>query len=171
MRHSKMKMTGRVLNIVLIAAFAAILPSCCKKRTFCNNEQLKVAFTGYDRSSVRTVILKRYMTGDKVMNKALDSAQLVNNTALTTVFGKPDTSWLSSYTLTSGSLQGITYGNDWIIYLPAINRTIRFTDIVEGDKRFEKVPCKDNDTKCTNSIKSYAIEGFWVESNTAYIKK
>lgn len=164
-------MTGRVLNIVVIVAFAAILPSCCKKRTFCSNEQLKVAFTGYDRSSIRTVILKRYMPGDKVMNKALDSAQLVNNTVQTTVPGKPDTSWLSSYTLTSGSLQGITYGNDWVLYLPAISRTIRFTDIYEGDNRFEKVPCKDNDTKCTNNIKSYAIEGFWVESNTAYIRK
>ena len=164
-------MTGRLFNALLIAVSILALPSCCKKRTFCSNEQLKIAFTGYDRSSIRTVMLKRYMMGDKVMNKALDSAQLVNNTPLSTIAGKPDTSWLSNYTITSGTLQGVTYGNDWVLYLPAINRTIRFTDIYEGDNRYTKVPCKDNDTKCVNNIKSYAIEGFWLESGTAYIKK
>jgi len=166
-----MKMTGRVFNTLLIAATVVMLPSCCKKRTFCSNEQIKIAFTGYDRSSIRTVILKRYDVGDKVMNKAIDSAQLVNNTPVNVVAGKPDTSWLSSYTITSGSLQGVSYGNDWVIYLPAISKTIRFTDIYTGDNRFVKVKCGDNDTKCVNNIKSYAIEGFWVESNTAYIKK
>lgn len=171
MRHSKMKMTGRLINALLIAATVLVLPSCCKKRTFCSNEQLKVAFTGFDRSSIRTVILKRYTTGDKEKIKALDSAQLVNNTPVSPVVGKPDTSWLSNYTLTSGSLQGISYGNDWVVFLPAINRTFRFTDIYEADNRYVKVKCGDNDTKCVNSIKSYAIEGFWVESNTAYIKK
>lgn len=164
-------MKSRGLNILLMAASAAMFSSCCKKRTFCNNEQLKVAFTGFDRSSIRTVILKRYMMGDKVMNKALDSSQLVNNSPLNTLPGRPDTSWLSSYTLTSGSVQGITFGNDWVIYLPAVNRTIRFTDIYEGDNRFVKVPCKDDETRCTNNIKSYAIEGFWVESNTVYVTK
>jgi len=171
LRHSKMKMTGRVFNTLLIAAATMALPSCCKKRTFCGNEPIKVAFTGFDRSSIRTVILKRYMVGDKVKNKALDSAQLVNNTPVSTIPGKPDTSWLSNYTITSGGLLNIGYGNDWVVYLPGINRTIRFTDIYVGDNRFQKVPCRDNDTKCYNNIKSYAIEGLWVESNTAYIRK
>ncbi len=170
MRHSKMKMTGRIINALLIVAAVLVLPSCCKKRTFCSNEQLKIAFTGFDRSSIRTVILKRYTPGDKEKIKALDSAQLVNNTPVT-VGSKPDTSWLGNYTITSGSLQGISYGNDWVVFLPAINRTIRFTDIYEGDNRYTKVKCGDNDTKCVNNIKSYAIEGFWVESNIAYIKK
>ncbi len=171
MGHPKMKMTARVFNTVLIVAAVMALPSCCKKRTFCDNEQIKIAFTGYDRSSIRTVILKRYAVGDKVMNKAIDSAQLVNNTPVNTGAGRPDTSWLSSYTQTSGSLQGISYGNDWVLYLPAINKTIRFTDIYVGDNRFVKVKCGDNETRCANNIKSYAIEGFWVESNTAYIKR
>lgn len=164
-------MKGRVFNTLLIAAVTIAFPSCCKKRAFCSNEQIKIAFTGYDRSSIRTVMLKRYSVGDKVMNKAIDSAQLVNNTPASTIAGKPDTSWLSSYTLTSGGLQGIGYGNDWVVYLPAINKSIRFTDIYVGDNRFVKVPCKDNETRCSNNIKSYAVEGFWVESNTAYIKK
>lgn len=163
-------MIHRVLYII-IACSSISLSSCCKKRTFCSNENLKIAFVGFDRSNIRTVILKRYMVGDKVKNKAIDSAQLVNNSAVVIVAGKPDTVLLSNYSITSGSLHGVSYGNDWVLYLPAINRTLNITDIYDGDNRFVKVPCKDNETKCSNSIKSYAIEGFWVESSSLYIRK
>lgn len=164
-------MKGRVFNALLFLATILVISSCCKKRTFCSNEKLKIAFVGFDRSAIRTVILKRYTAGDKERKKALDSSQLVNNTTLTIVPGKPDTSWLSSYTMTSGTTDGVVYGNDWVLYLPGLNRTFALTDIYQGDNRFVKVPCKDNETKCSNAVKSYSIEGFWVESSTVYIKK
>ncbi len=147
--------------------------SCCKKRRICDGETLRIAFTGYDRSEVRNVLLKRYLRGDKIRTKALDSIQLVNNKPISTVTNKPDTSWLSDYTATAvgNGTNAVRYGYDWVLIITSTNTGYKIADIYEGDNRYTTVPCRDGDTKCTNSIKSYSINDFWVESNTLYIPK
>lgn len=161
---------NKLAAYLMLFATVAGLSSCCKKRTFCTTEKLNIAFAGFDRSVIRTVILKRYAKGDDKRVKALDSAILINKNVVTSIPGKPDTSWLSNYSVSSGNYTEVQYGYDWVVYLSSNNKSYLVSEIYEGDNRYEKVPCGKNDTKCTNNIKSYAIDGFWVEGNTLYIK-
>lgn len=166
-------MIKNLFVFLIVSGLLAGISACCKKRAYCSHEALNIAFTGFDRSQVRTLVLKRYSIGDKERRKAIDSAQYVNNSTITTQPGKPDTSRFSSYTITTGApLNGVVYGFDYTIYFASMNKTYSITDIKEGDNRYQIVPCKDNDTKCANSINNYAIDGFWVAgTNTLYIKK
>ncbi|OSZ79598.1 hypothetical protein CAP35_15515 [Chitinophagaceae bacterium IBVUCB1] len=163
-------MFSRLTAIIVLTVLIAGLQACCKKRVVCSDEALQVVFTGFDRSTIRTIVLKRYMRGDKVRSKAIDSVQLVNNKPLT-VSAKPDTSFLSDYTITTAGPTGIRYGNDWALQFTSNGQTYIIADIFNGDNRDTKVPCRDGDTKCTNNIKSYSIDGFWVESNRLFVRK
>jgi hypothetical protein len=160
----------RYLSLALLLISAVLLNSCCKKRVACDKETLKIIFTGFDRSIIRNISLKRYSKGDASRAKALDSGIYVNNTPVT-VTNKPDTLAFSTYSLYSGAAFSVQYGFDYILTITSFNRNFAVTDINEKDDRYQKVPCKDNNTKCSNGIKSYAIDGFWVESNTWYIRK
>lgn len=161
----------RYLFLAALCMSVAGLSSCCKKRVSCERESLNIAFTGFDRSIVRNITLKRYVKGDTERKKALDSATYINSSNVTVVAGKPDTVWLSSYNLSTGTAFGIQYGNDYVLTITSFNRSFLIADIYEGDNRYQKVPCKDNDTKCANTIKSYSVDGFWVESNKLYIRR
>ncbi len=163
-------MFQKIVIVIAVLAISVGISSCCKKRVVCDGESLNIAFTGFDRSTIRTVILKRYVRGDKERKKALDSTQLVNNRPVT-VTGKPDTSWLSDYTITSAGPTSVRYGNDWVLQLTSSGQTFLIADIFEGDNRYTTAPCRDGDTKCTNNLRSYSIDGFWVESNKLYIKR
>lgn len=162
-------MINKIFKGVLVVALLAGVSACCKKRTYCNGEKLNIIFTGFDHEAVRTVVLKRYLIGDEARTKALDSSVLIN-TALV-VPGKPDTSRLKDYKTNTGKLDGVYFGNDWIMTIPGIDRTYHIHGILEGDNRFTKVKCSDNETKCANTIKTFVVGGLWVESNTMYVQK
>ncbi len=160
----------RYTSILLLFAVTFSLGSCCKKRVVCDKETLNIVFTGFDRSAIRNIMLKRYTKGDSVRKKAIDSATYINNTPVQ-VSNKPDTLAFSTYTMTTGTAFSVQYGYDYQLTITSMNKNFLITDIYEKDDRYQKVPCKDHDTKCVNGIKSYAIDYKWTESNTLYIRK
>ncbi len=162
-------MINRIFKGILFIALLVGASACCKKRTYCDGERLNIIFTGFDHEAVRSVVLKRYSRGEKEFTKALDSSVLVNSAAAIT--GKPDTSKLNTYKVNTGKLDGVRFGSDWKLVITSLDKEFYISDIYEGDNRYTKVQCKDNNTKCTNGIKSYVIGGLWVEDNTLYIRK
>src|SRR5690606_20500609 len=104
--------------------FLFLFSSCCEKKIYCRSESLDFAFTGFDRSEVRSFTLRRYKQGDQ-WGPVLDSAQFIYyGQAPVTI--RPDTLPLADYR-TVGNLDGITEGNDWAIYLPATHKTYYIT--------------------------------------------
>ena len=161
----------RYLSILLLPVLCIMLNSCCKKRVLCDKQTLNIRFTGFDRSIIRNISLKRYTKDDPERKKAIDSGTYIITTSVTVQPGKADTVALSSYTLSTGTAFSVQYGYDYVLTITSFNRSFLLKDIIDGDNRYQKVACKDNNTKCENSIKSYSIDGFWVESGTLYIRK
>jgi hypothetical protein len=111
------------------------------------------------------------MKDDAVRTKALDSGIYIITTSVNVLPGKADTVAFSSYTLTTGTPVSVQYGYDYVLTITSFNRSFLLKDINEGDNRYQKVPCKDNNTKCVNKITSHSEDGFWVDSDTWYIRK
>lgn len=145
-----------------------VLGSCCKKRAYCKYESLKIAFTGFNRSETRSVMLKRYPK-DKIGGRALDSALFLYSGSKPVISGKPDTLWFSDYT-TNGNLDGVTPGNDWTLNLQGANKVYVFTLVADEGHTYEVVRCGKDDG-CINKTAHYFTEGTYYNSGTAYLKR
>ena len=137
----------------------------------CDKQTLNIMFTGFDRSIIRNISLKRYMKDAPEHTKAIDSGTYIITTTVNVLPGRADTVAFSSYTLSTGTAFSVQYGYDYVLTITSFNRSFLIKDFYDGDNRYQKVPCKDNDTKCVNGIKSYSVDGFWVESDKMYIRK
>lgn len=111
------------------------------------------------------------MKDDNVRTRALDSGTYIVTTSVNVQPGKADTVALSNYTLSTGTPVSVQYGYDYVLTITSFNRSFLLKDINENDGHYQKVPCKDNDTKCVTNIKSYSVDGLWVESGTLYIRR
>ncbi len=144
------------------------LPSCCEKKVYCRSGQFDFAFTGFDRSEVRSFTLRRYKQGDQ-WGPVLDSAQFIYY-GQAPVAGWPDTLPFADYR-SVGDLDGITAGNDWAIYLPATRKTYFITTIFTEDKRSQLVRCGDDETSCVSAITNFSINDNWQNGGFIYIQK
>ena len=152
---------------VFIFLFAA-LSSCCEKKIYCGSQMLDFAFTGFDRSEVRSFTLRRFKQGDQ-WGQVLDSAQFIYY-GQAPVSMRPDTLPLADYR-TVGVLKGIYAGNDWAIYLPATGKTYFITTIFTEEKKSELVRCGDNKSSCTSAITNFSINGEWQNGGYVYIQE
>ena len=160
----------KLFSSLSILACLCLFSSCCKKRVYCTSGDIKLAFTGFTRAETRTIVLKRYEIGNKYA-KALDSARLVYSGNSPIKVNKPDTVWLSEYTLTSGLIKSIVWGNEWSLELPANGRWFAVHTIGNVDHRFEMTKCSDDSHSCTNDISGFMVGGGYYYGNTAYINK
>ena len=137
----------------------------------CDKQPLNILFTGFDRSYIRNISLKRYMKDDPIRTKAIDSGTYIITTTVNVQPGKADTVAFSNYTLSTGAAFSVQYGYDYVLTITSVNHSYLIQNIYEGDNRYQKVKCSDNNTKCVNKIKTYSIDGFWIDSDVMYIRK
>lgn len=153
--------------IVLLLVVISV-SSCCEKRIYCTSGMLDFAFTGFDRSEVRSFTLRRYKKGDQ-WGPVIDSAQYIyyGQAPVTT---RPDTLPFADYR-TVGALKGITADNDWSVYLPATGKTYYITTIFTDEKKSELVRCGDKAASCSSAITNFSINSNWQNGNFIYIQK
>lgn len=151
-----------LIPVVLTAA------SCCKKKVYCTSESFDFAFAGFERTEIKTFVLRRFAEGDQ-WGKPLDSAQYVFSGSVATT-NKRDTIYLSQYH-TAKSIGGIRAGNDWAIYLPVTGQRFFITSITEEDNLSELVKCNDDETSCTKKITSFVINNLWKSGDFTFIDK
>lgn len=157
-----------------LAGFAALLislltaTSCCEKRVYCEALPLDFAFTGFAPSDIRSFTVRRFAKGDQ-WGKALDSAQYIyyGTAPITT---KPDTIPFADYRSATNA-PGITQGNDWAIYLPAIGKTYYITTIFDDGNKSQLVRCNNDETTCSRSITNFSINNDWQSGSFLYIQK
>lgn len=162
-----MKLSFIYSSLFALAALL-LIGSCCKKRVYCASGPLKVAFVGFNRSEITTVILRRYKTGEH--QKPLDTAQFQYNGSEPVKLGKKDTLWFSDY-YTIGNLSAIQAGNDWDIYIRGTKQTFAFSTIFGEDHQYEMAGCSNSGASCVNNIAHFSINGLWQDGNTIYIWK
>lgn len=156
--------------ILCLSMLTIAFGACCKKRQYCTTDKLSVIFAGFNRSDIRTVWLKRYKAGEPKV-KALDSSQFVyNGNAPLPVGNKKDTIAFSDYSRTSGPLNGIYPGNDWLILAQSINGYYTIDLIADEGHTSEIVKCGENGG-CINKVAHYFTQGAYHNGNTAYIQK
>lgn len=143
---------------------AASFTSCCKKRVYCNSGDVDFAFVGYERVEARTFVLRRYAAGGE---EPLDSARYVYNGNRPDTF-KVDTLYFSEFTTTDMQMV-ITAGNDWEVYMPYADKTLKFFEITEADHRFDLVRCDDNKTSCIKPVTGFLLNGQWVNNDMVYL--
>lgn len=155
-------------RLIAIIITVLLLPSCCEKKIYCSSQLLDFAFTGFDRSEVRSFTLRRYKKGDQ-WGPVLDSAQFIYY-GQAPVTGRPDTLPFADYR-TVGNLKGIAADNDWAIYLPATRKTYYITTIFTDEKKSQLVRCGDDNTNCTSAITNFSINSDWQNGGFIYIQK
>lgn len=157
---------NRPLYIIPLILLSLLAASCCEKKIYCTSGALDFAFTGYQRTEVRSFTLRRFVEGNE-FQEVLDSAQFIyygtDDSPL-----KPDTFYFGDYR-TVGDLKAIKPGNDWQIYLPAIQKTYYFSTIYDDQNNSQFVRCNDNETSCTKKITNFSINFNWQSGNFIYI--
>jgi hypothetical protein len=144
--------------------------SCCKKRVYCTSGNIGIAFTGFTRTESRSLILKRYAIGNEY-KKAIDSSRLVYTGNAPVVLKKPDTLWLSDYSVSTGIIKDIIWGNEYVIEMPVNGRRFQIDAIANEGHNFEMAKCGDNGATCTNPIAAFAVNGGYIYGNKTYIGK
>lgn len=157
-------MRAYLVLLFLVIGFSA----CCEKKIYCTSQTLDFAFTGFDRSEVRSFTLRRYKKGDQ-WGPVLDSAQFIYY-GQAPVRISPDTLPFADYRTVS-SIKGISADNDWSIYLPATRKVYFITTIFTDEKKSQLVRCGDDATSCTSAITNFSINSDWQNGGFIYIQK
>jgi hypothetical protein len=155
-------------RLITILLLVVSLPSCCEKKIYCSSQVLDFAFTGFDRSEVRSFTLRRFKKGDQ-WGPVLDSVQYIYY-GQAPVTSRPDTLPFADYR-TVGNINGISAGNDWAIYLPATRKTYFITSIFTDEKKSQLVRCGDDITGCSSAITNFAINENWQNGGFVFIQK
>ncbi len=167
---SKMRYKRFILAVSLLSTIIG-LEACCKKRTYCTADTLKVYFTGFDRASTRTVLLKRYAVTDTRHEHTLDSSFFVYNGTTPLVAGKKDTVFFGDYVATSGPLTGIYPNNDWVMILTGPGNYYTITTVLDDEHRYDLVRCNDKKSTCQSTVLHYSINGAYKDGNKLYLGK
>ena len=160
-----------ILVYSLLVLMMATVGGCCKRKQYCDFQELNILIIGFDRGASRSIIVKRYAQWDNARTKALDSTQYIYNGTAPVVPGRPDTLRFSDYTPTSGPQNRIKAGNDWVLTLPAVNYRYHISDIRDDGHHSEIVRCNDDETKCTKGISSFNVNGNQWGGSNFYISK
>lgn len=156
--------------LLSILGLILIVSSCCQKRVYCSSGYLDFAFTGFERSEVRSFTLRRYVK-DSIYGRVLDSAQYVYYGNAPVSLTKPDTLPLSDYRTVSKYDKGITTGNDWAIYLPATGKEFTITNLFDDNNNYIMSKCGDDGASCGKMIVNYSINNQWQSGSYLYLDK
>jgi hypothetical protein len=149
--------------------FLLLLLSClikCGKKCDCNQDHLLLGFLHYSIADVDTIIVKRFAKGsgysgsfDSTILTAYNSFKIQLGDSLK--FEYEDEGFL------------LKPSNDWLVEIPAVNRTVTFSDLIE-EKKQQRCKRKKAAT-CTNNIVSFKLDGTEVSAGGTgyeiYIKK
>lgn len=163
MRKMKKYLAYSLLSISCLLTLSA----CCEKKIYCTDGYLDFTFTGFTISEVRGFTIRQYIKDD-ANGEPIDSAQYIYSGAQQ--IASRDTFTFSDYR-TVGDLQGIAINYDWEVYVPAVNRTYRFTAILNEGVNDRLVRCNDNETSCVNQINQFLVNDNWRGGNHVYIEK
>lgn len=136
--------------VALTFIFVLLFGSCrCVKEVDCYDPKILPAFIGFQLSEIDTLIVTKYKTGEN-FRTPIDS--------FTVVYGdnfriSNDTTKVNYYPFE----YGIATGFDWQIFIPAINRTVRISEILSNKKTVE-CPTLTRNCGCANDLFSANIE-------------
>lgn len=124
----------------------------CSKEYDCADSQIQPAFIGFSLSDIDTLVLSRFKVNDNFQN-LIDTFPVRYGYS-----GQYETSNDTTIVFVTDSKNGIKVDYDWIIFIPAINKTVFISEIVSEDKigncgsgifSMDKFGCN-----CTNNIYS-----------------
>lgn len=118
------------MRIQLLIAAIVLLSgiSSCTREFDCYDSEIPAAFIGFAPADIDTIIIRKYKQHDN-FQQLMDTV-LVSRNSNGYYYTSNDTTGVQ---VTDGK-SGIRAGFDWIIYIPATNRTVLITDIVSEKK-------------------------------------
>lgn len=143
--------------LTLVIAAILVLQSCKKDDVHCPFLPPEMIFVGFSETERDTMIIRRYEKNGQ-FNSLLDTA-LVSKANITATLKGTDSIQLvpANYTKFNSEF----YANDWEIFFPTINRTVRASEITP---RFttERNGAED----CQSYVSSVTFDGVWYEFST-----
>ncbi len=118
-----MKLAG-LLSIVVLAS-AIIVFSCKEKESECVFKAPDIVFVGYTEAETDTIIYRRYENNNQFTN-LIDTVLVANTNVVRKVVGT------DSIVITPAIYPDFNtnfYANNWEIHLPAVNQSVRFSDM------------------------------------------
>ena len=142
---------------VLMLALVVFLNSCGSYDLPCDDSQIESSFIRFQQSDIDTIMLKKYKASDNFQT-LLDTVRLVNGYGCTYKTNGDTTS-----IFINNSEMRIRAGYDWMIYIPAKNRTVLLTEIM-SERNTMDCPKKgvfglDGHCSCFNRVFSLKING------------
>ena len=147
-------------NKIIISAivFYTLLTSCTM-RVPCDDGNIKLGFVSFSDTVTNTFVIRQF-------KKSTNFKSLVDTILITKKNGsyrKSNDSLQVEYSFNNkhgytNSKHGLTSEYDYEVYLPAIDKTFKISDIDEVYKMQTKGFTSDN-SSCDNYIKSYSING------------
>ena len=106
-----------ILTLIYLSALG------CTKTVSCGDLNIQMAFIGFTPSDSDTIVLRKFQTGDNYQY-LIDTLNIFFDSSLYHRFS--DTTFVSL----NEPGQGIKAYNDWQIFIPSTNRTLRISAIV-----------------------------------------
>ena len=138
-------------KLIILASLCVLLYSCYPTHP-CTDSNLIPAFTGFTNpDDFTTIIFRAYKQGAN-FDEIKDSFQINNPSNGISSHGDTIYIWLSGSYTPNRHCRVLGPDFDWEIFLPALNKTYRISEIV--NKRTE-----DMGQYCVNEISSCSIDG------------
>ncbi len=115
----------KILIVSLSVVFGLV---SCSKEYDCTDFQIVPAFIGFSSSDIDTFVLRKYKPNDNYQN-LVDTFKVIYG-----YNGQYYTSNDTTSVFVSDGKNGIKAGFDWLLFIPAKNRTILISEIVSEKK-------------------------------------
>jgi hypothetical protein len=115
----------KILICSLLVAFGFL---SCSKEYDCDDLQISPAFINFPPSDIDTIILRKYRQNDSYQT-LIDTFKVINGYS-----GQYYTSNDTTTVFVSNGKNGIKAGFDWLIFIPAKNKTIFISEIMSEKK-------------------------------------
>lgn len=118
-----MKIKILICSLLVVLGFMS-----CSKEYDCADLQISPAFISFSPSDIDTIVLRKYKQNDSYQN-LIDTFKVIYGYS-----GQYYTSNDTTSVFVSDGKNGIKAGFDWLIFIPAKNKTIFISDIVSEKK-------------------------------------
>jgi hypothetical protein len=163
-------------QIFLLLASVMFAFVSCGPDTFCVPDLINPVLIGFSTSDIDTLILRRYKPNDNY--RTLIDTLLIVNPATNNGFSDGIYSTSNDTTIVcineGPPYEPISYGHDWIVYIPAKNKTIFISNIVSNQNE-EKKGCSApiasfvQDSQLISAPTFFSTNEFYTTGYRAYI--
>ncbi len=146
-----------IKRLLLLFSIIVIVITSCKRSLPCFNDFITPVFVGFKWTDLDTIVVRQYKKGD-AFQSLIDTVLIISDSNVLSNPSSNDTTAIP-FNKVCCDYKYLKSDSDWEIYLPALNRVVKISNIISPQKYKECIFGGDLCPDCKNPIDSFLQDG------------